>query len=74
MTQIRLGTYRHFKGTFANVIGVAKHTETLEEFVVYEHVEAESGKNILWVRPLKMFLERVEVNGDEVPRFQYVGE
>ncbi len=74
MTQIKLGTYQHFKGTFAKVIGVGKHTETLEEFVVYEHIEKETGKNILWVRPLTMFLEKVDVNGEEVLRFQYIGE
>ena len=62
----------HYKGTIALVIGVATHSETKEQFVVYEHVEAETGKNGLWVRPLKMFLETVIVNGEKTPRFSFI--
>jgi hypothetical protein len=60
---MKLGIYRHFKGTEADVIGVAKHSETGEELVVYYHVESESGKNKLWARPKKMFEEIIEKDG-----------
>lgn len=58
------------------MIGVARHSETLEELVVYRalYESKKFGKNALWVRPLKMFLEEVEVDGKKVPRFKYVGE
>ena len=61
------GIYRHFKGGKYEVIGIAKHSETLESFVVYK---ALYGENNLWVRPLKMFLEELEVNGKKIKRFQ----
>lgn len=70
---IKPGRYRHYKGTEADVICVAKHTETKEEMVVYEHIEDETRQNAIWVRPLKMFLEMVIVNGKEVPRFEFIG-
>ena len=69
MTTIRPGRYRHFKGNEYTVIGVARHSETMEEFVVYRQ---EYGDHGLWVRPKEMFLETVEVNGQVVPRFSYV--
>ena len=53
------------------MIGVARHSETLEELVVYR---ALYGDNDLWVRPLKMFTEEVEVDGEKMLRFEYVGE
>jgi hypothetical protein len=62
------GRYRHFKGK--DYIGVALHSETQEEYVVYRQ---EYGKHGLWVRPKQMFLESVEVDGQAVPRFRYVG-
>jgi cyclomaltodextrinase / maltogenic alpha-amylase / neopullulanase len=64
--KIKLGKYKHHKGNLYEVIGVAKHSETLEEMVVYR---ALYGKKELWVRPMKMFLEKFEVNGKKVPRF-----
>ena len=67
---IKLGKYRHYKGKEYEVIGVAKHSETLEEIVVYR---ALYGNNDLWVRPLAMFVEEVEVNGKKIPRFEYIG-
>ena len=71
---IKLGKYRHSKtGNFYRVIGVAKHSETGEDFVVYECIY-ENPKSKLWVRPLKMFLEEVEINGKKVHRFEYVGD
>jgi hypothetical protein len=69
MPTIRSGRYRHFKGDEYTVIGVARHSETREEFVVYRQ---EYGDHRLWIRPQEMFLETVEVNGQAVPRFSYV--
>ncbi len=63
---MQLGIYKHHKGHLAEVIGVATHTETEEELVVYKH----NGK--MWVRPLAMFQEYVVVDGVEVPRFTFV--
>ncbi len=71
--EIKLGIYEHFKGMKMKVIGVAKHSETLEDYVVYDHLGTDSRAE-LWIRPLTMFLEEVEVNGQKVPRFKYIGE
>ena len=67
--KIKLGKYRHYKGRLYKVIGVPRHSETLEELVVYEHDDGE-----MWVRPWSMFMEEVEVDGKRVPRFEFVGE
>ena len=64
--QLRPGRYRHYKGNLYEVIGIARHSETEEEMVVYRKLY---GDHSLWVRPLTMFLEQVEVNGCLVPRF-----
>ena len=74
MVKIKLGKYRHFKGKEYEVIGVARHSETLNEFVVYKALynSAEFGKNSLWIRPLKMFAEKVMVEGKKVPRFTFL--
>jgi hypothetical protein len=69
--EIRPGLYRHFKGNLYRVIGIAKHSETMEEMVVYQAQYGESG---LWVRPASMFLETVEKDGQTVARFQYLEE
>ena len=66
---IKQGKYRHYKGNEYEVIGVAKHSETLEELVVYM---ALYGEHSLWVRPKAMFTEKVKVDGKEVPRFQLI--
>lgn len=66
---IALGKYKHYKGNLYEVIGVAKHSETLEEFVVYKALYQPEGEN-LWVRPLCMFTESVVINGKSVPRFE----
>ena len=63
---IKLGKYRHYKGNEYEVIGIARHSETLEELVVYK---ALYGEGQIWVRPLKMFTEEVKVNGKKVSRF-----
>lgn len=65
------GRYHHYKGQEYTVLGVARHSETLEELVVYRQ---EYGDRDLWVRPRAMFEERVIVEGCEKPRFQFVGE
>jgi hypothetical protein len=66
---IKTGKYRHFKGNEYEVLGTAKHSETLEEFVVYKALYGEGG---IWVRPAKMWEETVEVNGEKIPRFQSI--
>lgn len=74
---IKLGRYQHFKGHFYRVIGVARHSEDPdEEFVVYRalYESKDFGKNALWIRPKKMFMEKVEREGKLVPRFRYVGK
>ena len=71
--EINLGKYLHFKGILCEVLGVGRHTETLEEFVVYKHDSKEFGKGAIWIRPRNMFLEKVKVNGKEVPRFKFIG-
>ncbi|MFA4954555.1 MAG: DUF1653 domain-containing protein [Patescibacteria group bacterium] len=68
---LKLGKYRHYKGNEYVAIGVARHSETLEELVVYR---ALYGAHDLWVRPLKMFIEQVEIDGKKMPRFEYIGE
>lgn len=64
------GKYRHFKGMEYELIGVAKHSETLAPMVVYRALYGEGG---LWVRPAQMWSETVERNGYHGPRFQYIG-
>lgn len=68
---IVIGTYRHFKGRMYEVVMIAKHSETLEDYVVYQALYGEKG---MWVRPLSMFEETVEMNGTVVKRFEYIGE
>lgn len=68
---IKKGRYRHFKGGEYEVIGVAKHSETQEEYVVYRALYGENG---LWIRPKEMFLETVDRDGVLIPRFTYLGE
>jgi len=70
---MKLGKYRHFKGKEYMVIGIAKHSETLEDMVIYEpFYESNIAKQ--WVRPLTNFIEEVEVGGKKMPRFEYIGE
>lgn len=65
------GIYRHYKGNNYKVFGVAQHSETLEELVVYQALYGERG---LWVRPLKMFTETIQYGGKQIRRFEFVGE
>ena len=62
------GKYRHFKGLIVEVLHIAKHSETLEEMVVYK----EEGDNSIWVRPKKMFLETITRDGKTIPRFEKI--
>ena len=71
--ECKLGFYRHYKGHIVKVLGVAKHSETLEDLVVYDHLGTNELSD-LWVRPLAMFLESVEIDGTTMPRFEYIGE
>ena len=68
--EIKLGKYRHFKGNEYEVIGVAKHSETLEELIVYRALYGARG---LWVRPKVMFFEEIERDGKVIKRFEFVG-
>ena len=69
--EIKPGRYRHFKGNLYEVIGTARHSETLEPMVVYRALYGEGG---LWVRPATMWEEIVEKENYHGPRFQYIGE
>ena len=71
---IKIGRYRHYKGKEYEVIGVAKHTETLEDLVIYRalYKSEEFGDGALWARPVAMFLETVMVDGKEISRFQHI--
>ena len=68
---MELGLYKHSKGNVYEVIGIAKHSETLEDMVVYKATYQPEGEN-LWVRPLKMFLETVIIDGLEQKRFEKI--
>lgn len=76
MIKIKLGEYRHFKGMVVEVIGIALHSETMEEMVVYNHPDPVKGKgaNTMWVRPIEMFLGKVNVDGKKIPRFKFIKE
>ena len=69
--EIKPGRYRHFKGNLYEVIGTARHSETLEPMVVYRALYGEGG---LWVRPAAMWEEIVDKENYHGPRFQYIGE
>ncbi len=69
--EIKLGKYRHFKGMEYEVIGVAKHSETLAPMVVYRALYGDGG---LWVRPAEMWQETVTRDGKTQPRFTYIGD
>ena len=71
MESIKPGRYRHLKGKEYEVIGVARHSETEEELVVYRALYGDFG---LWVRPVSMWNETVERDGKTFRRFTYIGE
>lgn len=67
------GLYKHYKGKIYEVIGVARHSETLEELVVYKATYQPEGQN-LWLRPLSMFMETVHINGTDIRRFEKIAD
>lgn len=74
-SSLKKGRYRHYKGKLYEVIDVARHSETLEEMVVYRTLYTnENGEQTLWVRPLEMFAESVVVDGKSVLRFELLQE
>ncbi len=68
--KLQPGIYEHYKGIQVRVLGVARHSETLEEMVMYQHLE--DGN--FWVRPVVMFYDDVEYNGERKPRFRFLHE
>ena len=71
MNEIKIGKYRHFKGNEYEVIAIAKHSETTENYVVYKALYGDGG---MWVRPASMWNEIVETDGVTYKRFTYIGE
>ncbi|MDX1491469.1 MAG: DUF1653 domain-containing protein [Pseudohongiellaceae bacterium] len=67
--ELKTGIYRHYKDKLYEVIGVAKHSETEEDHVVYRPLYGDRG---LWIRPLSMFTETVNKDGKSIPRFAFV--
>ena len=71
MEEIKLGKYRHFKGNEYEVISIAKHSETTEDYVVYKALYGDGG---MWVRPASMWNEIIERDGVTYKRFTYISE
>ena len=71
MNPTPLGLYRHYKGNQYEVTGFSKHSETLEDMVIYKALYGEGGT---WVRPLSMWENPIELDGKTVKRFEYIGE
>lgn len=71
MEEIKIGKYRHFKGNEYEVLYLAKHSETLEDMVVYRALYGEYG---IWVRPASMWNELVVKDGKTYKRFEYIGK
>lgn len=72
--EIKPGIYKHYKGNRYEVLGVGKHSETLEDMVVYRalYASSEFKEGSLWIRPLHLFKEFVTVEGTKVPRFEKI--
>ena len=71
MSEIKLGKYRHFKGNEYEVLAIARHSETLEEMVVYKALYGEGG---VWVRPASLWNEAIEKDGRIFKRFEFIDE
>lgn len=72
---VKLGYYQHFKGNIYQVIGVGKHSETGEELVVYKGLyDSPHGYGAIWIRPIAMFLEVIERDGNVVRRFAHISD
>ena len=67
---IRPGIYRHYKNKKYKVLFTATHTETKEELVIYQ---AMYGENLMWARPVSMFVETIEIDGRKIPRYELIG-
>ncbi|MBI4239475.1 DUF1653 domain-containing protein [Candidatus Uhrbacteria bacterium] len=76
MQEVEIGKYRHYKGGFVEVLGIAHHSESIEEFVVYKtlYENRTFGMGSIWIRPKSMFLENIIVAEKVTPRFEYVSE
>ncbi len=72
MKMIKPGIYKHFKGGIYEVMGVGRHSETLEEMVIYKSDSETFGKESLWARPASMWFEHVEKDGYSGPRFTFI--
>ena len=70
MPVIETGEYEHYKGKQYMVLGVGRHTEDDEYFVVYTPLYDHIGQPDIWIRPYAMFMEAVEINGERIPRFK----
>ena len=68
---IKVGKYQHFKGSFYQVLHIARHSETEEHLVVYHPFD---NKDDIWVRPLAMFTENITRNGKNIKRFQFIAD
>jgi len=73
MTSFSTGTYQHYKGNKYLVLGIAKHSETKEDLVVYVTLY-ENNMASMWVRPLAMFTQTIVIDGKSVPRFKKINE
>lgn len=69
--KIKIGIYEHYKGKKYRVLGIARHSETMEKLVIYETLYKNAASK-LWVRPLENFLEEAEVGGKKIPRFKFI--
>jgi len=67
--EIKKGTYKHYKGNLYEVLSVGKHSETLDNVVIYQALYGDMG---IWVRPANMWIENVKIDGKEMPRFEYI--
>lgn len=69
MSEIKFGTYRHYKGNTYKVLHIAKHSETLEDMVIYQDV---NNPDKIWARPATMWNDDIEIDGKTIKRFQFV--
>jgi hypothetical protein len=70
-SSIPKGKYRHYKGGLYEVIGIAKHSESMDDMVIYKALYGDFG---IWVRPLEMFIEDIDVDGRVQKRFEFIGD
>lgn len=76
MDKVKVGEYyKHYKGNYYQVLAIARHSETLEELVIYQgqYTHEEFGDKPVWARPVDLFIEMVEKEGKTFPRFEYIG-